>query len=158
MKTATLTTIKKELAGLPTEELQKILIRLARYKQENKELLSYLLFESGDEHAFIQSVSEQIEAELSKVNKSSLYLAKKTIRKVLKMTKKYIRYSGKKETEVELLIFFCKKLQETNLPFQDSKVLLNLYQRQVENIEKALAGLHEDLQYDYESEVDALKI
>ena len=41
--------IKKEIQHLPTEQLAELMLRLARYKKENKELLTYLLFESHDE-------------------------------------------------------------------------------------------------------------
>ncbi|HEY8399657.1 MAG TPA: hypothetical protein VIK89_00270, partial [Cytophagaceae bacterium] len=78
-----------------------------------------------------------------------LYYAKKTIQKIVRIIKKYIKYSGNAETEVQLLLFFCEQIAAMQLPLHESKVLLNLYQRQVEAIQKAHSKLHEDLQYDY---------
>jgi hypothetical protein len=72
------------------------------------------------------------------------------------MIKKYIRYSKKKETEVELMLYFCTLLKEMNPPMEKSTALFNLYKRQVESIKKAVATLHEDLQYDYELELEEL--
>ena len=65
-----------------------------------------------------------------------------------------IRYSGIKQTEVELLIFFCQEFRRLSLPFYESKVLLNLYDRQLVNMTKALNTLDEDLQFDYQAELD----
>jgi len=157
MYTASLSELKKELKGLPEEELLAICLRLTRYKKDNKELLHYLLLESGNEAFYIEQVKEDITEAFTTVNPSSLYLAKKTIRKALRLATKQIRFSGIKQTEVEILLFFCQSLIELNLPLRDSKVLLNLLLNQVKKIEKALSTLHEDLQYDYQHSVEKIK-
>ena len=144
--------------GLSQEELVRLCIKLARYKKENKELLNYLLFETGDEERYINSIKEEVEKEFKAINKSSLYLAKKTIRRILRLVKKYSKYSGHKETELELLIFFCQQLKETKLPIKDSKVLTNLYQRQIQTAKKALSTLHEDLQFDFKDHITSLEL
>lgn len=156
MKTASISVIKKELKNLPPEELQVIIARLAKYKKENKELLNYLLFEADNEQAFIQSVKEEIDEQFSNLNRSSFYLAKKTLRKVLKTTNKHIRFSGIKETEIQLLIYFCQKLKKSELNYKASRVVFNMYINQIKRINKVLAMLHEDLQFDYREEVENL--
>ncbi len=156
MEIASLSHIKKELKNLPPEELQKICIRLVKYKKENKELLHYLLFESMNESAFIELVKVEIDEQFGNLNQSSFFLAKKTLRKVLRTTHKYIRFSGSKQTEIELLIYFCQKMKTSGLKIRSSRTVLNLYERQVERIKKVLAMLHEDLQFDYEEAVNAL--
>jgi len=156
METASISEIKKELKNLSPQQLQDICIRLAKYKKENKELLSYLLFESFNEQHFIQEVKEEIDEQFTHLNRSSFYLAKKTLRKVLRTTRKYIRFSGSKQTEVELLIYFCQKMKESGLKSRSSRVIQNMYARQVERIKKALSLMHEDLQYDYVEEVEKL--
>ena len=90
------------------------------------------------------------------MNSSNLYLAKKSIRKILRTINKYIRYSGSKETEVELRIHYCRTLVDSGIPFRKSQVLLNLYNNQLKKIETAVASLHEDLQYDYRKEISDL--
>ncbi|HBX52156.1 MAG: hypothetical protein A2275_16065 [Bacteroidetes bacterium RIFOXYA12_FULL_35_11] len=157
MKAASLKELKEELKTLHPSKMLDLCMHLVKYKKENKELLSYLLFEVGDEQSYIKEIKIQIEEEFENVNKSNLYLAKKTIRKILRITNKYIKYSGVKQTEVVLLIHFCKKIKESNLSLKANSVLGNLYQRQVIRIEKALATLHEDLQYDYAEEIMLLK-
>lgn len=156
METASLGEIKKELKNITAEDLQLLIARLARFKKENKELISYILFEAYNEQAFIEGVKREMDVQFEVMNKSSMYLAKKTIRKVLKTTNKHIRISGKKETEIELLIHFCKKLKSSRLNYKSNRVIFNLYINQIKRIRKALSGLHEDLQYDFLEEVSNL--
>jgi hypothetical protein len=157
MKASSLKELKTELSTLHPENLIELCIQLAKYKKENKELLSYLLFEAQDEQQYIEQIKEQIDIEFKALNKNTLYLAKKTIRKVLRITNKYIKYSGKKQTEVELLIYFCKKLRRSGLPLHANTVVGNIYLRQYLKIKKTIDGLHEDLQYDYLEEINLLK-
>lgn len=156
MESASLSEIKKELKAITPEQLQGLCLRLAKYKKENKELLNYLLFEAIDEQAFIQNVKDEIDDQFKQLNKTSFYLAKKTLRKVLKTTDKYIKFSGSKETEIELLIYFCQKMKKSGLSMRSSRVILNMYERRVERINKVYSMLHEDLQYDYEEAVENL--
>jgi hypothetical protein len=156
MEIAPISHIKKELKNLPPEELNTIILRLAKYKKENKELVSYLLFDSWNEDNYIKQVKEEIDLEFLNLNRSSFYLAKKTIRKVLRTTKKHIRFSGRKETEIELLLYFCKKLKNSKLNYKSSRVVFNLYINQVQRIQKVISMLHEDLQFDYREELEAL--
>jgi hypothetical protein len=156
MDTATISHIKKELKNLPPELIQEMVLRLAKYKKENKELLSYLLFEAHNESEYIRLVKEEIDEQFLSLNRSSFYLAKKTLRKVLRTTKKHIRFSGKKETEIELLLYFCKKIKASRLNYKSSKVVFNLYLNQIKRIQKVISMLHEDLQYDYREELEAL--
>ena len=72
-------------------------------------------------------------------------------------TKKYIRFSKKKETEVELLLYFCIKLKNFKPSIKSSPRLQNILTTQVKLIEKLITTLHEDLQYDYRLELDKLK-
>ncbi|MBT8395215.1 MAG: hypothetical protein KJN66_10245, partial [Bacteroidia bacterium] len=110
MKTATVKQLKDELKYLANEDLVKLCLRLSRFKKENKELLTYLLFEADDESSYIESVKMEIDEQFELINTSSYFYIKKSVRKILRNIKKYIRYSLKKETEVELLLYFCKKL------------------------------------------------
>ena len=156
MEAASLSEIKKELKTLSPTQLQEITVRLARYKKENKELLSYLLFDAFNRQVFIQNVKEEIDGQFKNLNRTSFYLAKKTLRKVLHTTKKYIRFSGSKEVEIELLIHFCLKMRKSGLRMSSSRVVMNMYINQVCRIKQVLSMLHEDLQMDYEDSVNLL--
>jgi hypothetical protein len=157
MKTATIHQLKKELVAHDKTKIIDLCMRLARFKKDNKELLTYLLFESSDEESFIASLKTETDRLFSEMNRSSIYLTKKTLRKILRYLDKNIRYSGNKETEAELRIFLCRKIVTEHIPIDRYKVLTNIYERQIIKIEKALSTLHEDLQFDYEDDLEELK-
>lgn len=157
MKAVTLKIIRDELKIYSNEDLQQLCLRLAKFKKENKELLTYLLFESENEQGYIQSVKDEVDAAFNGMNRSSIYLIKKSLRKILRDTNKYIRYSGIKTTELDLLIYYCRKIRTSRIPLSRSLALRNLYARQVQKIEKTLSKLHEDIQFDYEDDISFLK-
>lgn len=156
MKAASLKEIKLELYTRTPEELLEFCLRLSKFKKENKELLTYLLFEAYDEPSYIANVKLEIDEQFDLINKRSYYLIKKGVRKILANTKKYIRYSKQKNTEIELMIYFCSKLNSFSPSIHKHTALHNLYNRQIVAIKKAIATLHEDLQYDYETEMENL--
>jgi hypothetical protein len=152
MKTASLKELKTELGRIHPARLAELCIQLSKYKKENKELLTYLIFDAYDEKAYIEAVKLQTDELFKEVNKTNSYLAKKSIRKILAMVNKQIKFSGSRQTEVELLLHFCKKLRKSGVPLHANSALGNVYQRQVLKIDKALHSLHEDLQFDYSGE------
>lgn len=156
MKASSVQEIKQELKHLTPSALIELLQRLARFKKENKELLTYLLFEAHDEDAFMASVKQAMEEGFEGINTSQVYLAKKTIRKVLRLTNKYIRFSGSKAVEAGLLIHFCSLLKETGIRIDKYPVLQNLYHNQYAKAEKAIDSLHEDLQYELRRDLSRL--
>lgn len=157
MQTATITELKKELTQLMPSQVLEICLRLARFKKDNKELLTYLLFEAQNEEAYIQSIRHELDEEMARVKSGSIYLTKKSLRKVLRQLDKYIRYSANKQTEAELRIYFLRKINETDLPVSRSQVLTNIYNGQLKKIETAISKLHEDLQYDFGLELEKLR-
>lgn len=150
--------LQKELMALEGKTLVEYCMRLAKFKKENKELLAYLLYEAHDEGAFISKVNRETELQFREMNKSNLYLAKKSTRKILRMISKNSKYSGKKQTELTLLIHFCRQLILSGIKFQSSKVFTNLYNAQLMKIEKALSALHEDEQLDYREAVNEIRL
>ena len=156
MKIASISELKRELKERSQEEIMDFCMRVVKFKKENKELLNYLLFEAYDEENFKEALKSEIEDEFATMNINSVYLAKKSIRRILRITAKHIKYSGSKQTEAELLIFFCREMRKLRLPFYKSKVLINLYDRQLNNIQKSLATLDEDLQFDYSNDFEEI--
>jgi len=156
MKAVTVKELSQELTYRTPKELRDLCLRLSRFKKENKELLTYLLFESTDEQLYITNVKLEIDAQFEQINRSSYYLIKKSIRKILAMTRKYIRYSLNKQTEVELLLYFCTKLRRFSPPIDRSTALMNIYTRLTDTVIRKLPLLHEDLQYDYRLEINEL--
>lgn len=156
MKAVTVKEIGQELLNLTPKELRDLCLRLSRFKKENKELLTYLLFESSDEASYVESVKNEIDKQFELINKTSYYFIKKSLRRILFNTRKYIRYSQNKETEISLLIYFCLKMKKFTPSIQGNAALRNLYIRQLEVIREKVGSLHEDLQYDYELELKDL--
>ncbi len=156
MKTASVHEIKRELSNCTQGELIDVILRLSKHKKENKELLTYIIYESTDEEQFIKDVCEEVTQQFEAINTSSYYLMKKSVRKVLRLCKKKIRFSKIKTTEVEVLLHFCYELRQLKPSYLNNVVLNNLHDKQVELIEKAVKTLHEDLQYDYRLELEQI--
>jgi hypothetical protein len=156
MKSATIHEIKQELSTVKPAQLIELCLRLGRFKKENKELLTYLLFEAHDEHGYVAGIKKEIDEEFGTINLSQLYFAKKSLRKIARIINKYCRYSGSKQTEVELRIHFCLQLKESGIPIERNAVINNLYLSQLKKINSVLATLHEDLQYDYQKDLELI--
>jgi hypothetical protein len=156
MKTATVTELKKELKTRSQEDLVEICLKLSKFKKENKELLTYLLYEADNEQLYIANVKQEIDLQFLEINRKTPYFIKKSVRKVLRNTKKYIRYSKQKETDVELLLHFSSTLKNMKPSISRDSVLTNIFLRQIEVITKKINALHEDLQFDYERELEDL--
>ena len=157
MKAVSVVTIKKELKYLSNDELTELCLRLSKFKKENKELLTYLLFESHDESGYIETVKQFVDEQFELINTNSYFYIKKSVRKILRNIKKYAKYSLKKETEVELLLYFCHKLKDFKPSIKRNVTLTNIFQRQLILIKKIVATLHEDLQYDYTLLIEELE-
>lgn len=156
MRSSSIHEIKQELTTRKASEVTALCLRLARFKKENKELLTYLLFEAQDEQGYIKNVKQEIEELFGDINLTHLYFAKKTLRKILRVINKHSRYSGNKQTDMELRIFFCRQLKASGIPFRQNAVLNNIYEGQLKKINAAFVTLHEDLQHDYRKEISTL--
>jgi hypothetical protein len=157
MKAATIQDIKTELKTLPASDLTELCLRLAKFKKDNKELLTYLLFEAADEPSFISAMKKEMDEAFSELPKPNLYLTKKTLRRILRSTMKQIRYMGSSQAEVDLLIYFCRKVRDTHISIKESPVLNNMYLQQLKKVRAIIATLHEDLQYDFLRDLKGLE-
>jgi hypothetical protein len=156
MKAATIHELKLELTNIPAEQLADLCVRLAKFKKENKELLTYLLFESFDEEAYIENIKSEILQQFQEINTSSIYFVKKSLRKIIRTLNKYVRYTGSAEAEVKLLLFFCTTLINSGIPVEKNLVIKNILHNQLKKISKSIATMHADLQYEYAKELDHL--
>jgi len=140
MKAATVKELKTELTERLHQDLLALCLHLSRFKKENKELLTYLLFESDDEEAFVASIKKEIDLHFTLINTKTYYFIKKSVRKILRTIKKFVRYSQKTETEVELLLYFCTKLKNFKPTFKNNKILTNMYNRETSLIKRILSS------------------
>jgi len=68
MKAASINEIKKELTDLSAERLVELLLQVTKYKKDNKELLTYLLFEAGNKQIFISSIKKEVKVLFEEIN------------------------------------------------------------------------------------------
>jgi hypothetical protein len=147
--------IKKELQHLDGKQVAALCLRMARFKKDNKELLAYLLFDAEDEMAFAENFKREIGLMLSQLPSQS-YQAAKVLRKTLRLVNKNIKFTGSKQVEIELLISFCRAYLEYADRRTSYKPLRQVLVKQLEKIAKAITKLHEDLQFDYSQDFEAL--
>ena len=157
MKASSISEIKQELQNISSKEIMELCLRLARFKKENKELLTYLLFEAHDTEGYITNLKLEITELFTEVNKTNLYFAKKNLRKILRYINKHIKYISNKHAEATLLIHFCIQLKTSGVNVKKSTQLQNLYTQQIKKIRAAIQTLHEDLQYDMMKELEMIE-
>jgi hypothetical protein len=157
MKPASISELKQELSGLPPKKVLELCLRLARYKKENKELLSYLLFEAHDEQSYIGGIKKEMDEQFAELPKNNWYQAKKGPRKILKATSKYSKHTGTAESELDLLIHFCLSLKNSGIRFRSYKVLSGLYDQQLKKLNVLIGQVHEDLRFDYKKQLEQLQ-
>ncbi len=158
MYTAGVREIRQELEAQSPKELINIIQRLARFKKENKELLTFLLFEAHDLDAHLTAVREELLMSMLDIQPERIYLAKKTVRKTLRIANKHIRLIGSKAAEAEIRLHVCRLLQQSGLPIDRNPVLQRIFQTQMRTARKAIDTLHEDLQWELLREADRIEI
>lgn len=158
MKAASVSDVKKELRLKSEEELAELLLRMVKYKKENKELISYLLFDADDEIQYVMDIKLEMDEAFDEMNRSNVYFIKKSLRKVLRTANKHVKFSGNKATEVSILLHFCKCITKLGRSATSNVSVQLIYHRQVQKIEKALAGMHEDLRFDFVQELNDLNL
>jgi hypothetical protein len=155
MKPEKLSDLKKELLNHNVHELTEICLRLAKYKKENKELLSYLLFDATEPMEYAEQVKNSLIDDFKSMQKHYFY-STKSLRKIIRLINRYAKYTGSKQVETELYMWFCSNY----LIFADlrtsHKPLQGLLTRQFEKAAKLIPKLHEDLQFDYRQEFEII--
>lgn len=153
---STINDIKKQLQGKDKKDLINLIVRLGKFRKENKELLSYLLYDAGTPDQFVSDVRSEIDELFSEINYSSVYFIKKSVRKIVRILHKYIRFVSDKPVEASLLAYFCHSLKMHPVPLKKSVQLQNIYDSQWKKLQAALEALHPDLQHDLLKEMDLL--
>ncbi len=156
MQTASIHQIRQELAHQDSEALIDLCLRLSRFKKENKELLTYLLFEAHDNDGYVAGIKQEMDDQFDAMNAGNAYFVKKTLRKILRGTTKFIQYSGSEIVTIELLTHYCNRMLQMDAAFHRNAVIANLYWNQRKKISKAIATMHEDLQYDFNRKLEQL--
>jgi hypothetical protein len=154
MKAASIAELKRALVKLDQDELLESVLRLARFKKDNKELLTYLLFLSENEQGYANYLCDEIDQQFSLTPNAH----KKTLRKLIRWMNKCLRFSGIKETEVQVRIHFCQALKASKTPISRTRVVTNMYWGQVKKVEKVIEKFHPDIRYDVERQLKKLQL
>ena len=154
MKAASIAELKKTLVQLDHGELLGACLSLARFKKDNKELLTYLLFLSQDEQGFVNSLCDEIDEQFRLTPDPH----KKTLRKVIRWMNKCLRFSKIKDTEVQVRLHFCRALRSSKVQIRRSKVVTNMYNGQLKKVRTVIQKLHEDVRHDVEREIQVLEL
>jgi hypothetical protein len=155
INTYNLQAIKKELQHLSGPQVADLCLRLAKYKKENKELLSYLMFEADNDTEYIINVKEEVDAMFGSLLSHSYYAAK-GLRKILKLITKHVKFMASKTAEIELLLHYCRNYIAHIDRRTGFKPLRTLLVKPLEKIGKLISSLHEDLQFDYRHEFESV--
>lgn len=155
MKPEKLTELKKELLGLPVHEVTDICLRLAKYKKENKELLSYLLFDAQDPMHYGEQIKLLLMEDFKNLPKH-YYYSTKSMRKIIRLINRYAKYTRSKVVETELSFWFCTNFLKYADLNTSHKPMQGLLTRQLEKIIKLIPKLQEDLRFDYNLEFENL--
>lgn len=149
MKAYSLKLIKDEVQHLSQPELVKLCLLLAKSKKENKEYLSYLLFEAGDEQLYVESLKESLSEMFEEVNVKSVYITKKNLRRIIRSANRFLKYTNIKESHVQIYIFMLQEILGLKLNLSKSLSLQKIYNSLKNKLSNLIEELHEDLQYDY---------
>ncbi len=156
MKAATITQLKKELETYTHQRLVETVLAVSKYKVENKELLSYILFDSDDIEGYVTDIKIEIDEAFDEIHNASYYVGIKKLRKILRLIQKYCKYMGSKDREAELLLHFCDRMVEHGMLRHRYKSVVVIFGRQLDKIEKIIPKINEDLRYDYTERITEL--
>jgi len=157
MKIPSLANIKKELVQRNEAELVDLVLQLSKLNRDNKAYVYFKLFEADDQELYLTMVKEDLEEAFQNANLKSYFTAKKSAQAIRRMMNKSLKLTKEKVTTIELIFFFCEKIIEFGYLKFNHPVINNLYASQVKKIEKLVAGLHEDLQFDYQETLHNFK-
>lgn len=145
-----LVNLKKSLKQLPPEELMELVLRLTKYKKENKELLTFLVSYESDAQALCVDFKEELSEAFADMNAHGYYAAK-TMRKQLKLVTQFRRFTKSNEYTIDLQAHYLRTVIQYLSPTQRNRSVQSILYRVLLRIEKDISKLHEDLRYDYES-------
>ena len=156
MSPATIEDIKKELQTLPAKKVLELTLKLARFKKENKELLTYLLFEAGDTEGYVQSLQIEIDEMMADIHKAPSAVVKKQLRRITRLITRQGKYMASKSAAAELHLHFCTSISQHPENLLNITSAQTIYQQQVNKLSKLIPTLESDLQYDLQQKFDTL--
>lgn len=157
MQYPSLAEIKRELSYLNEKEINELLLDLVKFNRENKAYLYFKLYGRDNPSLFVEMVQQDLVTEFEKANRTNSFYVKKSSQSIRRKLNKSLKLSKNKTDQIDLILFFCEKLNEYGyLRFRNS-IVENLYHVQLGKAKKLISGLHEDLKWDYEMKMKELE-
>lgn len=150
-----LSDLKKELLELSKPELIQLCLRVAKLKRENKELLAYLIFDSGDPLFYAQKLKPEIKEVFEQPFQHAYYLTK-SMRKAMRLITKYYRFTSNKQGETELLIYLVEEFYLSWRNEYRYQALGKVIFRCLEKAQSNLKKIDEDFRADFEDPINEL--
>jgi hypothetical protein len=141
--------IRVKTNELSVESMHRLLTRLMRFKRENKELVAFELFVRDEPEAWFADIRKECHATLDDMNTSHPYFMKKTLRKLIRTVKTYARYAGDPAIEAELLCILLEAFHQRRLHEHTADKIQKIVTDTQVRLQKIIAKLHDDLQYDF---------
>lgn len=157
MQYPSLAEIKRELSHLNEKEINELLLDLVKFNRENKAFLYFKLYGRDNPGLFVEMVQQELEEEFAKANRSNSFFVKKSAQSIRRKLNKLLKLSKSKTDQIDLILFYCGKLNELGYLRFRNPVVDNLYQVQFGKAKKLIVGLHEDLKWDYEIKMKELE-
>jgi hypothetical protein len=140
--------LKQELQEQDRKNLMELCLQLARFRQENKELITFLLFHSHQPLTYADEYKIMIEEPFDKFLMNPYYLAK-GIRKSFRLIGRYAKITKSKEGECELYLHLARLFEERIQGRLVHKALIILLERALKKAFNLIVKMHEDYQMDY---------
>lgn len=154
MDAASLADIRKELAHQSPAELMELVVRLARFRLDNKALIGYWLFDRTNQAQFLAQVHLALDEALASMNFSSAYFVKKSLRKWQRQVNLYGRICGEPWMLADLqgyYVWTCLRAQK-KVMYPDYFVeLIRAAQRKFNTL---LLKLEPDMQHDMQRQFE----
>ena len=155
MENIKLLILKKEILKLDVKTLADICTRLAKYKKENKEFLNYLLFHNYDNQLYIDELKMEIKQCFEFLPNTEFRIAV-SLKKLLSKLNKHLKFVSDKSREAEIVCEFCNTfIEKINMNGYYTPLIQILY-RQYIKLRKIVDKLDEDLQFDYQNQIDSI--
>lgn len=157
MKSYSLNDIKKEITHLQQKDLIQLCVNVAKFKKENKDYISFILFESHNKRAYLEDVKNDIKSQIISFEGNYFkYDFKKKLRVLKSFLVRNNKYLNDKALSVEMYIFLCNELRQDGYPYMKHGEFDTFYGQQIKKISNFIATLHEDLRYDFGQQLEEL--
>jgi hypothetical protein len=157
MKDYSLADIKKELKHFSKEELVNWYIDLIKFKKINKGFSTFQVFHSQSEAQFVELVKADLTEGFQELNHANDFYIKKGLQKINRQLTLVLSYPLTDVSKIELSIYFLEEFNRHVGRKKNHTVIYNIYLRVLAKLEKWVAKLHEDLQFDFEEKISDLR-